>query len=318
MLILDKQGTEVKREGLRLKIKIPVEEEKDEVIHVPVIKIQRVFVYGYVQITTQALTLLLSEGIPVYFFSLKGKLKGILDTYPSINAPVRIIQYRKSISPSFCLNISKKFIYGKLHNSKRLLQRISYNRPGFDVKDSVNEIRYLISFLDTARTIQRIRGIEGKGTAIYFKEFSKALGLKHFQRTRHPPRDPQNAFLSYGYTVLTGEVISNLNAFGLDPYIGFYHTLRYGRPGLALDLMEEFRHPVIDMTILELWSHRIIKEDDFEMTDYGWRLKRDAKKKFFELYDRRMQNFRPAIRKQCQLLVNAILEKEEYKPFLVG
>ncbi len=328
VLVLNQQGMEVYQEGLRLRCEMPhsaeIEqagestESKPSPQYVSVIHLERVFVYGYVQLTTQALSLLLNEGIPVYFFSLKGNLKGILDTYPSRNAPVRLIQFKKALEVPFCVQIAKQFVLGKINNARRLLQRISYNRPDFSPEHILNEIKYILHRIPIARTLDEIRGLEGRATALYFQKFGQALGLKSFQRTRHPPQDPQNAFLSYGYAVLTGEVISNLTAFGLDPYIGFYHSLRYGRPGLALDLMEEFRHPVIDTTVLELWSHKIVQEKDIEMTHKGWRLNKNAKKKFFELYQIRMQTYRPAIRKQCQLLVNAILGKANYKPFFVG
>jgi|Deesub1362A_J573_1020465.scaffolds.fasta_scaffold00583_27 CRISPR-associated protein Cas1 len=318
VLILDTQGTEVFREGLRLRCELPEREEQTlpgKYIYVSTVNLERVFVYGNIQFSTQALTLLMKEGIPVIFFTTDGKLKGVLESFYSRNAPVRLAQYKWVTNKELSLYISKQIIKGKLKNGFRLLQRISYNRTNFDIYDIRVEFKFLYERIGNIENINTLRGIEGRATRLYFKKLGEALGLKNFRRTKYPPRDQFNSFLSYGYTVLLGEIISILWGFGLDPYIGFYHSLRYGRPSLALDLMEEFRHPVIDTIILELWSHRIVKEEDFEEKGGRFYLKREGKEKFFELYERRMKNFRKEIRNQIQKLINTLIKNEEYKPF---
>ncbi len=322
VLILDTQGTEVYREGLRLRCELPESEEENalpaQCIYVSVINLERVFVFGNIQISTQALTLLMNESIPVIFLTVEGKIKGILEPHYSRNAPVRLAQYKKATSREFSLYISKQIITGKIKNGFRILQRISYNRENFTVEDVRDEFKWIFESVKRAQSLNTLRGLEGRATRLYFKKFGIALGLKSFTRTKHPPKDPFNSFLSYGYTVLLGEVISLLIAHGLDPYIGFYHVLRYGRPSLALDLMEEFRHPVIDTIVLELWSHKIIKEEDFEEKGGRYFLKQEGKKKFFELYERRMKKFRKDITKQIQRLINTLKKNEPYRPYFVG
>ena len=140
-----------------------------------------------------------------------------------------------------------------------------------------------------------------------------------------------NAILSLGYTLLTNEYLSLISASGFDPYVGFYHGISYGRPSLALDLMEELRHPVIDMLVLGLVSRKMLKPEDFtgDETD-GFFLTSSGKKIFFTQYEKRMNfefqhpkmrsqtNIRKVMRIQIHNLINTVESGRPYNPFLTG
>lgn len=222
---------------------------------------------------------------------------------------------------------------GKLRNQKRLLQRFSYNHPELDFTNELRLIEVYINFLDKKNSLSEILGIEGVATAIYFKGFAK-LFKEPFQfskRSRRPPKDPVNSLLSLGYTLLTSEYFSLSVASGLDPYIGFYHGIGYGRPSLALDLVEELRHPVIDMLVLELITKRMLKIEDFTGDEKnGFFLTAEGRKIFFTQYEKRMNsefihpknktptNIRKIMREQVYSMVRAIESKKSYEPFLIG
>ena len=143
-----------------------------------------------------------------------------------------------------------------------------------------------------------------------------------------PPKDPVNSVLSFGYTMLTNEMYSLITAHGLDPYIGFLHGLSYGRPSLALDLVEEFRHPFIDRFTLSLFNNNIFCKDDFHAVENeGIYFTEEAVKRYFGHYERRIKekfrlphddedvDFRQLFKRQIVKAGQAILKNEKYKPF---
>ncbi len=113
--------------------------------------------------------------------------------------------------------------------------------------------------------------------------------LSSQERVKRPPPDPVNSLLSLGYSMITNEMFSIVSGIGFDPYIGFLHSLEYGRPSLPLDLIEEFRQPVVDRLTIEIINKEILTPEDFENIEEGVYLKKDARKKYFEQYERRMQ-----------------------------
>ncbi|MCZ7672352.1 MAG: CRISPR-associated endonuclease Cas1 [Chloroflexi bacterium] len=126
-----------------------------------------------------------------------------------------------------------------------------------------------------------MQGLEGSGTAHYFNSFKHLLNDPSLYngRTRRPPRDPVNALLSYGYTILLNQIMSAICTVGLDPYIGYLHTSQYGKPALALDLMEEFRPLIVDSTVIAIFNNNILHRKHFteelggayRLSDYGRR-----------------------------------------------
>jgi CRISPR-associated protein Cas1 len=213
-----------------------------------------------------------------------------------------------------------------------MLQRYQRNHP--DEVDFTEPLKNLDSCLDelpNKTKVSTVVGLEGRASAIYFEAFGKMFrkDIQFTIRTRRPPQDPVNSLLSLGYTLITNEMFSLTSAIGFDPYIGFLHGVDYGRPSLALDLIEEFRHAIVDRLTLELINKEILTRDDFEEKEGGIYLKEEPRKKYFAQYEKRMLtsfqdeetkeeiNFRKMFLKQAQIFAKTIQERVSYKPFLI-
>ena len=324
-LYLTEQGTKL----VKISKRLGIERDGKLIAEIPIFKIDRVFVFGNVQLTTQSITFLLENGIPTAFLYTDGRLKGVLEPRKSKNIPLRFSQYQKAHDEAFVVEFSKTIVHGKLRSQRRLIHRFQKNNPGYQFDSELEQIKRAISLLPRRQSRKSILGVEGVGTAGYFRAFKKMLkGWGGFDsRQKRPPKDPVNALLSYGYTVLTTEMFFFTYLAGFDPYLGFYHGIRYGRPALALDLIEEFRHVVVDMLVLELIRRRIISLKDFYESEDGFRMKRKVITKFFEYYERRMNkvfkhprtgentNMRKIMEKQVYSLASCILTGKSYSPF---
>jgi CRISP-associated protein Cas1 len=171
-----------------------------------------------------------------------------------------------------------------------LLLRVNRTIADNDIAEAAAAIRRITQLVPTAKTVGTLLGFEGNGSSAYFSVFAKLLrGPMNFtHRRRRPPTDPINAMLSLGYTVLLHQVSSAIQTVGFDPYIGFLHQPRYGRPALALDLMEEFRPIIADSVVLNIVNHRILTEKDFEEELGVVHLKSDARKTFYTKCEERL------------------------------
>ena len=154
--------------------------------------------------------------------------------------------------------------------------------------------------------------------------------LRFEHRVKHPSLDPVNALLSLGYVLVTNEIAALAESVGFDPLIGFLHGLRYGRQSLPLDLVEEFRQPVVDGLVLTLVNKRSINENDFHKGDDGaFFLNKEAFSRFLEVYEDRLDkpfveresgseiSYRRLFRRQVENMEKAVLNGQEYEPFLV-
>ena len=172
-----------------------------------------------------------------------------------------------------------------------MLQRRKWQAP--DSTDSTLEpllanikaIQAMEKRVDTATDIPELLGIEGNASAAYFGSFGfmlkEEMGFDFQRRSRRPPADPTNALLSFAYSLLTADISSAIQVVGLDPYVGYFHQLKYGKPCLALDLMEEFRSIIADSVVITLINNRRIKPGDFTQSHGGWYLKDHSRKTFY-------------------------------------
>lgn len=326
-LYLLEQGAKLVKEQKKL----VVEKDGRILLEIPEFKIDRVLLFGNVQITTQAMKFLLESGIETAFFTIYGKLVGRLSPVESKNVILRLAQYESSKDEDFKLSIAKVIVEGKIKNAKVMLQRYARNHPDeVDFTEPLNNLASCLQELHNKTKVSTVVGIEGRASAIYFEAFGKMFRkeLQFETRTRKPPLDPVNSLLSLGYTLITNEMFSLTSAIGFDPYIGFLHGVEYGRPSLALDLIEEFRCAVVDRLTLELINKEILQPDDFEEKEGGIYLKDVSRKIYFEYYEKRMLtsfqdsnleeiNFRKMFFKQVQNFAKTIQEKIPYKPFLM-
>lgn len=186
---------------------------------------------------------------------------------------------------------------------------------------------------EDASSSESLLGIEGAAAEAYFSRFDHLLktganGFSFENRNKRPPKDPVNAVLSYLYGILVKDLFVTLLAVGFDPYLGFYHRPRYGRPALALDMMEEFRPLIADSTAVTLFNNGELSKKDFIRTGLGISLTPDGKKKVVGGYERRMEteithplfgytvNYRRVLEVQARLLAKIISgEIKEYPAF---
>jgi len=297
---------------------------------IPLIKLERLVIFGHVQLTTEAMHALLKEGIDVAFLTGNGKLRGRLVATESKNVFLRLAQYERHLDDAFQLELARAFVAGKIRNGRALILRYLRNHPENDFAQPLKLIEQTLDSVAAMATTNSLMGAEGLATAAYFRAFGQMFRreLAFETRTRRPPKDPVNAVLSLGYTLLTNEILALLIAQGFDPYIGFLHGVVYGRPSLALDLVEEFRHPLVDRLTLNLFNNQVLTAEDFRPVEgEGIYLTPAALKTYLQYYERRMRepvtlaetsmptDFRQIVRAQAQRLAKTIKTQEAYQPF---
>ena len=218
-----------------------------------------------------------------------------------------------------------------IKNCRALARRVARGRPEIDPAP-LARISECLRRLPEAADLATARGLEGEGSRAYFAVFRAALrpGLGFEKRTRRPPKDPANALLSLGYTLLTNNLVTACEVVGLDPYDGFFHSDKYGRPALALDLVEEFRGLIVDSVVMNVVNRGMLEAKDFEPGPGGGvYLKPKAMKAFFKQYSARLNtevahpiagrrlSYQKCFEVQARLLRGVIEDKREtYQPFL--
>ena len=336
VLYVDEQGCILKKTGERLL----VVKESETIRDIPLIHLGQVVLCGNISVTTPVMQTLLNEGIPVVYLSAYGRYQGALMPQISRNSLLRVAQHRVADDPEKCLALAKTFVHGKISNMRMMLQRRKWRGKAeteaeeTTIESSIEGMRKMRGRLPKAENLPELLGLEGNASANYFRSFSSMLnaemGFSFEHRTRRPPKDPTNALLSFAYSLLTADVISAIQIVGLDPYVGFFHQQTYGRPCLALDLMEEFRPIIADSVVITLINNRQITPDDFTQSHGGWFLKDPARKKFYAAYEKRKNetithpvfkykiSFRRALELQVRLLAKCLMgEIETYTPLTV-
>ncbi|PXF59070.1 MAG: CRISPR-associated endonuclease Cas1 [Candidatus Methanogaster sp.] len=324
-LYLTEQGSKLRKTSQRLL----VERGGVTLLDVPAHEIDHILIFGAVQISTQAISFLLSSGIEVSFLSMNGRLKGRLTPVQSKNVFLRLAQYDRYKDEEFKLITARSILEGKMKNQRTLLLRYQRNRPEADFTSDMDTISRSLSQIPHESTISALMGLEGASTRAYYNCYATMLSNFVFEgRNRRPPLDPVNALLSLGYVLIANEMSALMESTGFDPFIGFMHGLRYGRQSLPLDMIEEFRHPVIDGLVQSLTNKESIKEVDFHKeSDGAVLLNKESLKRFFSFYEDRMEksfkrgnsytSYRKVFREQVDNMRQTVLNRETYQPFLV-
>jgi len=321
-LLLCRKPSQSKSPGVRI---------RDVLLELPCEDIDQVMLFGNVQVTTQALQQLLRHGIELALFTFSGKLLGQLTPPKTKNIPLRLAQFEKYKDFAYIFRTAKVIVANKLTNALQVLKRYQANHPNAFARSDLDKLGTIIRKVTGTDSLDSLRGLEGSGSAIYFRQFGKMFKKPwHFStRNRRPPKDPVNAVLSFGYTIVNTELQSLLDGYGFDPYLGFYHTLHYGRPGLALDLLEAFRHSLVDRLTLNLFNLRVLNENDFYYTsEESVLLSSSGKQKFFQQYERmagkyvgdaavpgQSKSFRYVFQKQVENLARAVSDNSVYEPY---
>ncbi len=300
--------------GLRVgrKDEILVVKESDRVLEeVRAGDVTHVALFGNIQITTQAIQMLCEMEIPVAYFSMGGWFYGLTRGHGMKNVFTRIEQFRSAGDGLRCLALARKFVHGKIRNQRTLLMRLHEEAPA----PALARLKQASQDVLAAGSIPELLGMEGAAAALYFQHFSGMIktsapeddelpGLEDAprvvepplfafdfnRRTRRPPTDPVNALLSLAYSLLAKDCTIAALAVGFDPYVGFYHQPRYGRPALALDLMEEFRPLIAESTVLTAINNRMITAGHFVRAGDAVNLTPPGRKVFFQAYEQRMNS----------------------------
>jgi CRISPR-associated protein Cas1 len=272
-----------------------VRKDGEEITRVPMHAVRQMVVCGNVQVSTQALETLAANEIPVAYVTGHGRFIGAFSPAEKKNVGLREAQFRRFDDKAECLTLSKAVVRGKLTNQRALLMR-SLRGDGDRGSDepAARGLADLVRALESATTVETVLGLEGQGAALYFGEFGRFLrvqppgrGFEFATRNRRPPRDPVNALLSFAYAMLVKDCFAAVCTVGFDPYHGFFHRDRHGKPSLALDLMEEFRPVIADSVILTLINNEMLTPGDFLIWRDACQLTDSGRRQFFQAYEQR-------------------------------
>lgn len=250
-------------------------------------------VFGQVQVSTQAIEAALGRAIPICYFSFGGWFYGMTTGLLHKNVELRRLQFRAAESPVTSIKLATAFIATKIRNCRTFLRRNAEDVP----VQAIDMLRRMADDAEACDAAESLLGIEGTAARVYFEHFPRLLkrpdqdGNLAFDfdgRNRRPPRDPVNALLSLAYSLLAKDLTVVLQAVGFDPFLGFFHRPRYGRPALALDLMEEFRPLIADSVALNAVNTGVVQRDDFLGRGGAVSLSESGRGRFLHAYERRM------------------------------
>jgi CRISPR-associated protein Cas1 len=330
-LYVQSAGAKVGRSGAELTV-----ETRDGDKHtVRLGETSHVALFGAVQISTQAIQDLCGRGIPVVYLSSGGWFYGITRGLDHKNIELRRRQFAAAEDPQRTLQLAKRLVTIKIRNCRTLIRRNASDPPA----RVLERLKELAASADDVTSLESLLGVEGTAARAYFEAYgalfkpssegdASTLSFDFDGRNRRPPRDPVNALLSLGYAMLAKDVTIALQTVGFDPYLGFYHQPRYGRPALALDIMEEFRPLVVDSVVLSAVNTAAIKLSDFIRRGGAVTLTPAGRGKFLRAYERRMDeevthpvfgyriSYRRTLEVQVRLLARYLTgEIAEYPPF---
>lgn len=315
--------------------RVQVKADKKKILDVPLIKVDGLVILGRANFSPALVTELLNRKIPLSFLTSTGKYLGKLEPELTKNIFVRKAQWKVEENSSKALHIVQGFIRGKLKNYRNLIQLRNRQSNHPHLEKSIEQIQEIIDSLETKNNINSLRGLEGAGSAIYFSCFNLLIKNSAFEfktRKRRPPVDPVNSLLSLGYALLRHDLQSAINIVGFDPYLGYLHVPHYGRPALALDLMEEFRPIITDAVVLNAINNQKLTLDNFvsEPLSNAVSLTKEGLQIFLRLYEEKKQSkFKhPILNRQCtyqeafeiqaRLLAKYLMdETNQYPPLII-
>jgi CRISPR-associated protein Cas1 len=273
-LFVTTQGAYLSKEGETVIVKVDGEIR----LRVPVHTIGGIVCFGNVSCSPYLIGFCAENNVAISFLTEHGRFLAKVQGPVSGNVLLRREQYRKADDLKFSAEVTKFILTGKIANCRTVLQRALRDHANKideqQVRSAVMRLNHLLETLNQEQPLDILRGIEGDAAHIYFTVFDHLIVaqkevFRFDERNRRPPLDNVNCLLSFIYTLLTHDVRSALETVGLDPAVGFLHRDRPGRPGLALDLMEEFRPFVADRLTLSLINLQQVQEKAFKKTDTG-------------------------------------------------
>ncbi|ULQ60106.1 type I-C CRISPR-associated endonuclease Cas1c [Brucepastera parasyntrophica] len=273
-LYVSSQGSYLHRDGET----VIVEREREKVLQLPIHTIGGIVCFGNVLCSPYLLGFCAERDVSISFLTEYGKFLASVRGPVSGNVLLRRQQYRMADDAEATKAIASNMVSGKLANSRIVLNRTARDHgektDAEALKSASKHIGRILNQVASAKHADEVRGFEGHAGAEYFRVFNHLIidqknDFAFTGRSRRPPLDEVNALLSFVYTLLTHDVRSALETVGLDPSVGFLHRDRPGRPGLALDMMEEFRPVIADRLVLSLINRRQLGKKDFSRAANG-------------------------------------------------
>lgn len=255
----------ISKDGLNVVVSV----NQREVFRIPIVNIEQITTFGYMGASPGVMKLCADNGVALTFLSPGGRFIGRFQGPSTGNVLLRTRQYRMAGDRMRALDAARIFIAAKIHNYRLTLLRFLRDygpcAPVDEASDALNKLKRLSL---AAESPESLRGYEGEAATAYFGIFPHLLRntdpvFTFSGRNRRPPRDAVNTLLSFVYTLIASDCTSALESVGLDPYVGFFHSLRPGRPSLALDIMEEQRAYLGDRFVLTLINRRQVSASDF-------------------------------------------------------
>ena len=358
----DERALYLNTPGLRVGVKselLVVKDGECVVDEVRLNDVSHVALFGNIQLSTQAVQELCEQEIPIAYFSMGGWFYGLTRGHGLKNVFTRMRQFEAAADPVRCLTLARRMVRAKIRNHRTMLMRLHVEPPAAAVRGLLDAASRTVN----AQSLGELLGMEGAAAALYFQHFSGMIkvdaddaldelpGLEtpdaedkaaarakadaaefkfdFTQRRRRPPTDPVNALLSLAYSLLAKDCTIATLAVGFDPYVGFYHQPRHGRPALALDLMEEFRPLIAESTVLTAINNRMIQPGHFVRAGDAVNLTKHGRKAFFNAYEQRMNavithpvfdyrvSYRRVLELQARLLARYLTgEIPEYVPMV--
>jgi CRISPR-associated protein Cas1 len=302
---------------------------------VPFNTVDGISVFGKSQLSTQLIRECIAKDIPIGFYSDDGHFFGHITSSAHINPLRQKLQIYLTDNTEFCLMWSRNIVAAKIMNSLSLLQ--SQSEVYEFTPEELHGINHSLGNLSYAQSVDQLLGFEGNAAKCYFDCLPKLLRNEDFifkGRSARPPKDPFNSMLSYGYSLFYRNIIGAIERHGLHPYFAYMHKIKFGHAALASDLIEEYRAPLVDKTVLDVINNGEIDISDFYTNDAGavYMTKRASKmltdlfsniiarneQYFYDAGDRKSYGFQVMLDKKILNLIEAIEKRDAgvYRPYI--
>lgn len=294
-LFVTTQGAYLLKEGETVVVSV----EKETRLQVPIHTLGGIVCFGNVGMSPFLMGFCAENNVAISFLTEYGRFLAGIHGKISGNVLLRREQYRRADEAPFCVGVAKNILTGKICNARTVLQRyLRDHESKVDIQNiqmAIKRLGNIIDGLDKTTDLDVLRGMEGDAAHIYFDVFDHLIvaqkdDFKFDGRNRRPPLDNVNCLLSFLYTLLMHDVRSAIECVGLDSCVGFLHRDRPGRPGLALDVMEEFRPFLADRLVLSLINRCQVNAKGFKKSETGAVLMNDdMRKEVLVAYQKRKQ-----------------------------
>lgn len=304
----------IDRKGIQLKLDaggaIAFYENNQRQGTIPLAPLERIIMRGDVQLPANLMGELGERGIGVLILSGRKSTPTMMMAKPHNDAARRIAQYRLSTDEIFCQLFAQCIVRLKLQAQYQHLSelRSTHHASRYPLKLAMDGIHTCIDKLDDTQAIASLRGLEGAAAASYFGGIADCMAekLQFTGRNRRPPKDPLNVILSLGYTLLHAEAVIAIYSAGLDPYIGFYHGLDFGRESLACDLIEPLR-PHYDQIAIQWFKQGILRVEHFSHTkDQGCLIGKAGRTEFYKQYESVAEHYRKQLNHDVRDLIETL------------